>query len=154
MGSIHTVLPFNLNGHCFALPAQQVIRVLQALAVLPLPAAPAVISGICQVHGKIIPVMNMRARLGWPPAPPQPWAHWIWLRGSQRELLLPVDRTDPVCQLSSELHPVSALQGSDATIRGVLADGQGLYLLQDVDTFLSQADEQQLGSALAAHAHH
>lgn len=152
MAIVHTVLPFVLRDQRFALPAGLVKRVLPALAVLPLPAAPAGVAGICEVHGKVVAVMDLRARLGWPPASLNPWAHWIWLRTSRRELLLPVDHSEPVCRIGGALQPVSALQGSDTTVMGVLRAPDGLYLLQDVESFLSPVDGQTLDEALAHHA--
>ncbi|PHV12855.1 chemotaxis protein CheW [Chitinimonas sp. BJB300] len=154
MAAVQTVLPFDLRGLRFALPAKQVMRVLPALSPLPLPQAPASVAGICQLHGKVVPVIDLSARLGWTPQPFGIWSHWIWLRSSRRELLLPVDRTEPVCHLDSELHAVSTLQDCQSGVSGVLQTAQGLYLLHDIESFLSPADEQALNHALAQHADH
>ncbi|MGQ5524939.1 chemotaxis protein CheW [Chitinimonas sp. PSY-7] len=155
MAAVHTILPFSLRDWRFALPAKQVIRVLPALATQPLPQAPEVVVGICQLQGMILPVLDLAARLGWPRQPFGIWSHWIWLRSDRRELLLPVDRTEPVHHIEGELHPITTLQSAQTSVHGVLRAPDGMYLLQDIESFLSAGDELALSDALAQqHANH
>ncbi|GAB3248959.1 chemotaxis protein CheW [Chitinimonas naiadis] len=154
MASVHTVLPFDLGGQRFALPHQQVVRVLPALQPTPLPVALPAIAGICNVHGQLLPVLDICAHLGWPAAPLQRWSHWIWVRTSQRELMLPVDRSHPVCDISSELFSTMSLHMAPNVIKGVLRGSDGLFLLQDMEVFLSRSDEAVLTQALADYASH
>ena len=155
MAAVHSILPFNFRGWRFALPAKQVIRVVPALAPQPLPQAPNLILGICQLKGMILPVFDLAARLGWPRQPFGIWSHWIWLRSERRDLLLPVDRTEPVHHIEGELLPITSLQNSQSSVHGVLRAPDGLYLLQDIESFLSPGDELALNDALAKqHADH
>ncbi|QNM97538.1 chemotaxis protein CheW [Chitinimonas koreensis] len=148
MSAARTVLPFDVHGLRFALPVAQVVRVLPPLAPQPLPEAPAAVGGICELHGRLVPVYDIRARLGWPPAPAARWAHWIWLRTRTREMLLPVDRTEPVRRLVTPLESVSTLQRSDAVVAGVLRTGDGFYLLHDAELFLTGPEQRALDAAL------
>ena len=57
-------LAFKVAEQRFAIPLQQVERVLRMVALIPVPEAPDVIAGLINIHGKVIPVINLRARLG------------------------------------------------------------------------------------------
>jgi len=66
--SIHTskdqIVVFTLDEQLFALPLIVVLKVIHALEIRHLPEAPEIISGIINVRGKIIPVVDIRKRLG------------------------------------------------------------------------------------------
>ncbi|HEY9103434.1 chemotaxis protein CheW [Chitinimonas sp.] len=151
MATVYSVLPFDLHGQCFALPAQQVVRVLPALLTLPLPAAPRAVAGLCNVHGRLLPVLDIRAHFGWPAAEPRRWDHWIWARTGRRELLLPVSRCHPVCELEADFYPVDELHIPGRLLQGVLRSEAGVLLLKDLETFLTAAEDAALGEAMADH---
>ncbi|WP_374538969.1 chemotaxis protein CheW [Chitinimonas taiwanensis] len=154
MAKVYRVLPFELGGLRFALPAAHVLRVLPTLPHQPLPAAPAVIRGLALLQGQLVPVIDLARRLGLPTPAFGLWSHCIWLRSTQRELLLPVERSAPVRELAGELHALDRLQASDSPLAGVLQAEDGLLLLHDVEALLSAADEQALAQALAQYAQH
>lgn len=152
MATVHSVLPFDLHGQRFALPARQVIRVLPALLPLPLPAAPPAVAGLCNVHGRLLPVLDIRAQLGWPASAPQRWDHWIWARTTRREVILPVNRCYPVEDIEADFYPVAELHIPGNMLQGVLRSEDGLLLLKDLETFLSPAEEAALAEAMGDHA--
>jgi chemotaxis signal transduction protein len=152
MALTHVVLPFELRGTRFAIPAGLAVRVFPSLVISPLPSAPNIIIGICQIHGRVLPVIDLCARLGWTALELGPWSHWIWLRTSRREMLLPVDRTEPVRTVRCTLDPVASIIEGGSSVKGVLQAEDGFYLLQDVELFLTSSDEQSLNLALTQHA--
>ena len=61
---------FETASQTFALPAAEVRQVLRMAAPERVPGAPAALRGVLNVHGAIVPVVDVRARLGLPPRPP------------------------------------------------------------------------------------
>lgn len=57
---------FRLDAQRFALPLTAVERVVRAVAVTLLPDAPAIVLGAIDVHGRVLPVLNVRRRFNLP----------------------------------------------------------------------------------------
>lgn len=57
---------FVIDGQRYALSLGAVERVLPMVAVSPLPAGPAIALGVINVHGTIVPVVDVRRRFGLP----------------------------------------------------------------------------------------
>ena len=57
-------LAFQVAQQRFALPLKKVQRVLRMVALIPVPEAPDVIVGLINIHGQVMPVISLRARLG------------------------------------------------------------------------------------------
>jgi len=55
---------FKVDDQVYALPLERVESVLRMVAVTPLPEAPAGVAGVINLHGKVIPVIDLRQRLG------------------------------------------------------------------------------------------
>ena len=50
----------------YALPLAQVERVLRMVSIVPVPETPSWLIGIIDLHGRLIPVLDLRERLGHP----------------------------------------------------------------------------------------
>ena len=61
------LVAFQLNGHYFALPLEDVERVLRMVAITPVPDAHPLVAGMINLHGKVVPVVELRRVLGQPP---------------------------------------------------------------------------------------
>lgn len=62
-----TLIVFELDGRHFALPIEEVLEVVQMVAITTLPKAPDWIAGVVNVRGDVIPVVDLRTRLGLEP---------------------------------------------------------------------------------------
>lgn len=60
---------FLVGGHCFAVPSSHVAEVLHAGSITPVPLAADAIAGLIHLRGQIVPVIDMRLRLGLGDAP-------------------------------------------------------------------------------------
>ncbi|HEV3505279.1 MAG TPA: chemotaxis protein CheW, partial [Actinomycetes bacterium] len=54
----------------YALPLGCVVEVVRMAALTPAPGAPGHVLGLLDLRGRVVPVMDLRARLGLPPATP------------------------------------------------------------------------------------
>lgn len=58
---------FRVDGREHALPAANVVEVVRMVASTPLPEAPDWVAGVINFRGRVIPLVDVRARLGAPP---------------------------------------------------------------------------------------
>src|SRR5215468_9466258 len=86
------VLLFELAGARLAVPASHVIEVVRAVAIDLLPGAPAVVSGVINVRGEVMPVIDMRARFGLLARPPLPEDYFIAVQSGPHRVVLHIDR--------------------------------------------------------------
>ncbi len=98
-------LSFELEGQLYAAPLAQVSEVIRLGEVTPVPGAAPDLLGVRHLRGRIVPVLDGRARLGLSPAAGAPQSagqervvvlhhagHWVGLRvDAVGELLLPTE---------------------------------------------------------------
>ena len=61
-GGSLAILAFELGSGLYALPMADVDELVRAVTVVPLPKAPAVVEGVVDVRGRVVPVFDLRAR--------------------------------------------------------------------------------------------
>jgi len=143
-------LVFTVEDKRFALPSSVVARVIRAVFVNPLPGAPAMVMGIINVHGEIVPVMNLRRRLGLPEREIEPDDQFILARESGRLVALVCDHIEGLVPLSrSMITPIQNLSPASEIIEGVIRIGSNLVLLQDLEAFLRPEENESLATALS-----
>ncbi|HLD67021.1 MAG TPA: chemotaxis protein CheW [Pseudomonas sp.] len=143
------MLPFWLAEQHLAVSLAHVVRVLPALLCSPLPGAPATVLGVVNVQGRILPVVDLARRFDWPSPPLLLWQPFIWLKTTNRDLLLPVDRVESASRYAiQDFAPAPHPSVPSRLLKGVLRTEEGLLLIQDVEQVLSDADDEQLDAAL------
>src|SRR5260370_33435244 len=75
--SIVGLLTFELDGQRCALLASEVLEVQRVVAMARLPRCPDIVEGVIDLRGKLVPVLDVRSRLGLPPRPPAPSDHLV-----------------------------------------------------------------------------
>ncbi len=65
-GGRSETLVFEVDGRRYGLEAGEVLEVVRIVETLPLPGAPGWIEGVIDLRGKVVPVIDLRARLGLP----------------------------------------------------------------------------------------
>jgi len=149
------ILTFELDSQRYAVPADQVVRVVRMVAVTPLPGAPAVVEGVVDVHGTMVPVFDLRVRAGLSARAIHPSQHLIVLRGLDRYVAVRVDdAADVVSVDEADITglPALAAAGIGAGVQhisGVAATSDGTMLIYDLRAFLSQSEAAALATALA-----
>src|SRR5512145_2957574 len=59
-------LTFRLDGSLYALPSENVLEVIHVPAVARVPHSPAALLGVANLRGSVLPLVDLRALLGWP----------------------------------------------------------------------------------------
>ena len=62
-------LTFALVDECYGLDILQVQEIIGIIPITPVPKSPEYLKGVINLRGKIIPVIDLRAKLGIEPAP-------------------------------------------------------------------------------------
>jgi purine-binding chemotaxis protein CheW len=62
--AVSHVLIFKVETREYALSVHQVVEVVRMVAITPLPEAPPWVDGVLNFRGRIVPVVDLRARLG------------------------------------------------------------------------------------------
>jgi|SRR5579862_262996 len=142
---------FSLDGGRYALPLEAVQRIVRAARVTPLPSAPSIVLGALDVEGDVLPVFNIRRRLGLPERDIDPTNQFVIARSAHRAVVLVIDVAHGVleCDPSDTVSAQDIVTGLEH-IHGVIRLADGLALIHDLDRFLSTEESRTLDEALNA----
>jgi purine-binding chemotaxis protein CheW len=144
------VLLFMLEGQRYALPLEDVRELVRAVRLTPLPRAPAVVEGLLDLRGELLPVLDLRRRFRLPDRRLSPSDHLIVAQAGRRNLALRVDRAEGLLALEpGQLDTSPRELPGVGYVAGALKLTDGLVLLHDLRTFLSEAEALELEEALA-----
>jgi len=145
------LLVFALDAHRFALPADAVVQVVRVVASAPLPGAPEMVEGVINARGSIVPVLDVRARLGLPAAEVDPDQHLILARAGPRVVALRVDRAMALLTIpAGAIEPIERVAPGTRLVAGVARLPDGVLVIHDLERFLSLDEGARLDAALAA----
>ncbi|MCC6455546.1 MAG: purine-binding chemotaxis protein CheW [Caldilineaceae bacterium] len=153
MPSLQLVV-FTLDAQFYALELAQVHRVVRAMEVTPLPGAPAVILGIVNVQGELMPVVSLRHRFHLPERAISPSDQWIianmTTQASTRKVALVVDAVLDL-RLVAEASFMDAKQIAPDLdyVQGIVKGADGLILIHNLARCLSLSEVEMLDDALA-----
>jgi len=143
------VLVFSVEGLSIALPLTGVVRVLRAVEVLPLPQAPAIVCGIVNVHGELIPVIDFRKCLGFPGKALSPSDQLLIVRSSKRLLALVIEASYGVTEcLPGTFVPICDMVPCKNHVAGILKSKSGLILVHDLEALLSFDEDRILTESM------
>lgn len=140
-----------LDERRYALPLAQVQRVLLAIDVTPLPDAPQLVLGVVNVQGRIMPVVDLRQRLGLQRREARLSDHLMLVRTARRWLGFFVDAVQGVVyHAAAAWVPAEDVAPRMGCVAGVLKLADDLVLIHDLDALLPLDDELALDLALSA----
>jgi len=93
---------FQVDEQKYALRIWEVERIVRAVEVRPLPQSPAHVRGIVNVHGRVLPVVDLRVRFGRPSRDIRLEDHFIIARTPTLSIVLPVDAALGSREMSGE----------------------------------------------------
>ncbi len=146
-----SMVVFEIGGNRFALPVEDVVQIVRAVAVTPLPLAPQVVEGVIDLHGLLVPVLDLRRRYGLAAVPVHVDEHFIAARAGERTIAFRADpRTRLVDVDADDIEDVSRVVGGTSHLSGMARLPDGVVLIQDLRVFLSSAESNALDAALAS----
>jgi purine-binding chemotaxis protein CheW len=143
------LLVFTLGPSRCAVRASTVREVVRAVAISALPGAPAVVDGVINFRGRIVPVVDPRRRFGLPPVPLGPDQHFIAALAGSRLVALRVDQAVELITVGADAVERAAGGIPNAPyVAGVARLPDGLLVIYDLERFLSLDEAVALEAAL------
>lgn len=93
---------FEVDGTGYALPLEHVEQAVRMVALVGVPEAPPWIAGLLNLHGRVIPVIDLRRRFGLPPKSPHKNDRLLVIRNRQQSLAIMADTVSQVFEVSPE----------------------------------------------------
>lgn len=143
---------FSLEQQGFALPVDLVEQVVRVVAVTHLPKAPPVVQGIINFHGEIVPVMDIRMRLGFPPRAMGLSDQLIIARTPKRHMAFVADEISGVMEWEkADFVPAQAVVAGVEFLGGVVKMQDGLVLVYDPEAFFLPEETELLDQLALDH---
>ena len=132
-------LVFVVDDLRIGLDAEYVVEILNSYTVTYLPMMPDYIRGIFNMRGQIIPMMDVRLRLGKMPSDQQ--SLLVVLNYDNIQLGILVDAVELMLDIPNELIMPIPAQSTQKLVSGMcsLPDGSGTMLVLDCDQLMEHA---------------
>ncbi len=151
-------LIFGLGGGEYGVNILEVKEIIQALPITPIPEAPDCIKGVINLRGKVIPVVNLRRRLGLNDTESNGRSCIIVVEvARQGETVLNGLETDAVAGVwfirgtEVEKPPQFSQGGDTAYILGLAKTDRGVNILLDLQHLLAQEGEPLAAKSFGGH---
>jgi purine-binding chemotaxis protein CheW len=141
-------LNFFLGNEEYGIRILQVREIIGILPVTPVPGTPDFMVGVINLRGKIIPVIDLRAKLGMPTRAAARETCIIVVRRQELDLGIIVDAVSEVRQVNGADTEAIMDLGVDVHTEyflGISKSGGKVRLLLDIDRVLSNQDVVDLG---------
>lgn len=149
MSALSQWVVFRLDEQRYALPLSSVTRIVAAAQVTPIPNAPAIVLGALNLHGDVIPVLDVRQRFQLPQREIGVADQFLIATTRGRLVALVVDEAlGLVERQASDVIGANRITPGLDQFQGVLKLDDGLVLIHDLEKFLSLDEAQLLDRAM------
>jgi len=143
------LMVFSIEEKRYALGLSSVETVIRAVEITTLPKAPDIVSGIINMHGRVIAVCDIRKRFGLPQRELGLSDQLIIAHTPKRPVALPVDRVEGVFETGEQdIVEAGWILPQAEYVEGVVKLRDGMVLIHDLAGFLSLEEEKALHDAL------
>ena len=142
---------FRLEDQRYALDLAAVERVVRSVEITPLPGAPDIIIGAINVAGRVLPVLDVRRRLGLSQREPGLTDQFVIAESKGRSIVFVVDETEGVVERphSAIAEATDLAPGLERFAGIVQLDGR-LVLIHDAEAFLTPDESLALDAVVVA----
>lgn len=144
------LVTFRLGEDRFAVDIFAVERVLRFTAPAVVPKLPPWMDGVIEHGGRVVPVIDLRSRLGMPRLAPRPEQRIIVLAVGEEWLGVTVDSVHEVLAVAPDeiAPPPPIFRGLDAEyLRGLVRHEGSLIIFLDVTRVLTSTEQLELAQA-------
>jgi purine-binding chemotaxis protein CheW len=143
------VIVFRLEQDQFAVPIDQVWHVerLAEQTITWVPRGPAFLEGVFNVRGQVIPVLDLKKRLGMPARERAPRARILIVEMQDQRVGLIVDAVSDILWFATdriEPPPPMVAQISGVFVQGVVREEERLLIVLDLREVLSPGEREEL----------
>ena len=151
--ALQQVVTFRLGDDRFAGDVAAVERVLRYTKPTALPNLPAWLEGVIEHQGKVVPVVDLRARFGLERRDPRPETRIIIFATGEEWIGAVVDAVLEVATIPADrvAEPPKVFRGLKAAyLRGLVRQDDGLIIFLDVPHLLNASERLELKRAVKA----
>ncbi len=133
---------FNLENEAYGINVMQVQEVLRKIELAPIPGAPHYITGIINLRGNVVSVINARSRFGLPVVETTSLARIIVVEVQDQVIGILVDAVDEVVDVDySEIAPAPNVGNQETSryIDGVVNRNDKLLILVDLNKLYAES---------------
>jgi purine-binding chemotaxis protein CheW len=146
---MHQLITFDIGDQCLGVDIMAVREIRAWAVATPLPNAPAYMKGVVNLRGVVLPVFDLRHRLGWGVTDPTGRHVIIVVQTGEQLCGLIVDGVNDIVRIEDEeMQPVPDTGGrASPFLTGLANHGDRLVLMLSLDAL---ADEIAVEDAEAA----
>ena len=136
---LHVV--FKVGDAEYALPTATVVQIESYAGATAVPGTPAFVAGIVQIRGRIVPLIDLRARFGLPPAEATIDTRIVVGQAGERVVGLLVDSGREVLKIApAQIRPTPKLLEDEAGgyVKAVAQMGSRLILVMDFPNVIGE----------------
>ncbi len=136
---VRKFLCFRVASEDYAVNLVEIKEIIKPREVTEVPHAPAFVKGIISLRGIIIPILDMRSRLGFPPAQDSTRERFVIVKKGEGFCGLLVDEVYQVINLDQQPieKPPAVLEGTDREfVSGIGRRDESIYILIDLEKVL------------------
>lgn len=144
-------LTFHLAGEDYGIEIQYVIEIIGIQNITDVPDMPAFIRGVINLRGKVVPIMDVRARFGIEDRAYDDRTCIIVVNIETTEVGLVVDEVSEVADIPEsnvEPAPRTSKNSEDSYIQGMGRINNDVKILLDVHKLLFSGEMQELAESL------
>ena len=137
-------LTFHLGEEVYGLPVLKILEIVAFSPVTPIPRAPECVKGILNLRGRLVPVVDLRIRLGLAPGEPGPETCIVVLDLENGAAGAIVDGVDEVADLPPDIieePPSVGGEADDGFVVGIAKLEEGIRLILDPERSMGLGTE-------------
>jgi len=136
----NTYLTFHVEGEEYAVSVAHVTEIVRLQKMFAMPDVPEYIRGVINLRGKVIPLLDVRARFGLPEAPYTDRTVIVVLELEETITGLVVDGVSEVAEIAAgDIEPVSSSKTRirKSMVKGMAKRASGVSFVLDVSALLA-----------------
>ncbi len=140
------LVAFRLGKETYAVDIQQVQEIIRMQHITQVPGAPSFVEGVINLRGRIVPVIDLRQRLGLPRGERTGETRIVVVEVPPHRVGMVVDAVEEVFRIQEEeIEPPSPLVASiqEKYLRGVGKSGDRLIILLDLEEILKKEEAEK-----------
>jgi purine-binding chemotaxis protein CheW len=135
-------LIFELAGRRFGVPASDVQELVRIVTITPPVPGPELIEGVINLRGSVVPVYDLRARLGLPRRAPEVSESLVIARREGRPFAFRIDRAVELATLrTGDVESSGLLDAGEDPANAVAKLPGGLAVLLDLESLMTANEE-------------
>ena len=144
---------FTIDAERYAADIMWIREIILYRKAMPFPKAPDFVEGIINLRGKVVPVIDIRKRLGLTPKEADSNTRIIIVKFTDMNIGMIVDSVDKVLRVGNRgIQPSPKLvRNIDAEyLAGIVMDGEKMVIVLDLQRVLSEAERLRLDDTISS----